>query len=77
PSRVFRLTGSRSVPVRRSFPNSAADPEKLFLPQQSGAARVAVVFLELPEVRNKACNAILSIGKVAQQALHQYLGIHA
>jgi hypothetical protein len=74
PSRVFRLTGSRSVPVRRSFPNSAADPEMLFLPQRSGAARLAVVFPELPEVRRKACNAILSIGNVAQQALRRYLG---
>jgi hypothetical protein len=45
----------------------------LFLPQRSGAARLAVVFPELPEVRRKACNAILSIGKVPQQALQRSL----
>jgi hypothetical protein len=32
------------------------------------------VFPESPEVRCKACNAILSISKVAQQALRRYLG---
>ena len=72
-SRVFRLTGSGSVPVRRSFPNGAADPGMLFLPQQSGAARLAVVFPEFPEARNRTCNAILSIDKVAKQVLHRYL----
>jgi hypothetical protein len=46
----------------------------LFLPQRSGAARLAAVFPELPEARNKACNAILSTDEVAKQALYRCLG---